>query len=419
MLAGCGGSQPPIGAPGAMPQTSALATRANRTHYKVLYSFGALPDASDPHASLIDVRGTLYGTTPVGGSSSSCARGCGTVFSITTGGTEKVLYSFGPRPDGEYPHARLLNAGGTLYGTTAGGGAYDACGYSSTGYFGCGTVFSVTLAGSEKVVHSFGNGTDGRQPEAGLIGVKDTFYGTTIFGGAYDCGQTFFVGCGTVFSVTPSGKENVVFRFTGGRAGSGWRPLASLIDARGTLYGTTMTGGYHIAGVVFSLTTSGTEKVLHNFGKKPVDGVYPGAGLIDVKGTFYGTTESGGVRCREYNYGCGTVFSITPDGTEKVLHSFGSGTDGAVPNAGLISVKGTLYGTTSEGGAYSCGSNHTTCGTVFSIEPDGKEKVHHSFGSGTDGSNPNAELIDVNGTLYGTTSDGGTYGRGTVFALTP
>jgi uncharacterized repeat protein (TIGR03803 family) len=408
LLSACGGSQPPIGAPGAMPQTSAIATHADRTHYKVLYSFGALPDGSDPRASLIDVRGTLYGTTTVGGSSSSCQPGCGTVFSITTGGTEKVLYSFGPLPDGEYPRAGLLDAGGTLYGTTSEGGSYDTCGYTSY-LLSCGTVFSVTTNGIENVLHSFGSGGDGATPAAGLIGIKDKFYGTTSGGGVIDCGHSINETCGTVFSITPSGTEHVVFGFTGGGAGSGWFPVASLIDVRGTLYGTTSFGGHQIHGVVFSVTTSGTEEVLHSFGKIP-DGIYPNAGLIDVKGTFYGTTPNGGTG-KTCNGGCGTVFSITPSGTEKVLHSFGFGT-GAVPNAGLIDVKGALYGTTSESGAYSSG-------TVFSITPDGKEKVLHSFGSGTDGSTPNAGLIDVNGTLYGTTTYGGTYNNGTVFALTP
>jgi uncharacterized repeat protein (TIGR03803 family) len=416
LLTGCGvlrqaqyDMQLPIVAPGAMRQAPALAARTDGAHYKVLYNFGALPDGSNPQASLIDVRGTLYGTTGVGGSSSSCRRGCGTVFSITTGGTENVLYSFGPLPDGEYPQAGLLNAGGTLYGTTSEGGSYDNCGYSSD-YFACGTVFSVTLAGSEKVVHSFGNGTDGREPAAGLIDLKGTFYGTTSGGGAIDCGMSINLTCGTVFSTTPSGTENVVFRFTGGRTGSGWSPKAGLIDARGTLYGTTPRGGYHLAGVVFSVTTGGTEKVLHNFGKKPVDGIYSYAGLIDVKGTFYGTTSRGG----ESSCGsCGTVFSITPDGTEKVLHNFGDGPDGSYPDASLTEMNGTLYGTTSMGGAHGEG-------TIFSMTLSGNEKMLYSFGSSnSDGLHPYASLIDVNGTLYGTTSGGGAYGNGTVFALTP
>jgi hypothetical protein len=118
LLTGCGGSQSPIGAPGAMPQTPALAARSNSSSYKVLYSFGPAPDGNAPNASLVDVGGTLYGTT-TGGGSNTCRGGytypyyfsCGTVFSITTDGTEKVLYSFGPTPDGNTPTASLLNVG--------------------------------------------------------------------------------------------------------------------------------------------------------------------------------------------------------------------------------------------------------------------------------------------------------------------
>jgi uncharacterized repeat protein (TIGR03803 family) len=95
-----------------------------------------------------------------------------------------------------------------------------------------------------------------------------------------------------------------------------------------------------------------------------------------------------------------------------VLHSFGNGTDGSEPYAAaLTNVVGTLYGTTWQGGGYGGG-------TVFSIDPStGAEIILHSFGSGADGAKPYAELINVNGTLYGTTWQGGTYGGGTVFSL--
>ena len=139
--------------------------------------------------------------------------------------------------------------------------------------------------------------------------------------------------------------------------------------------------------------------------------------MIDVRGTFYGTTEVGGARtsgksCNVVNK-CGTVFSITPPGTEKVLHRFvGNKNDGAGPVASLIDVKGTLYGTTEYGGAYGDG-------TVFSISTSGSEHLLHSFGSGTDGKLPATALIEMDGTLYGTTTGGGTYQHGTVFGLTP
>jgi uncharacterized repeat protein (TIGR03803 family) len=163
---------------------------------------------------------------------------------------------------------------------------------------------------------------------------------------------------------------------------------------------------------VFSVTMSGTEALLHSFGKGS-DGFIPYAGLVDVNGTLYGTTsEGGGLGCG--HHGCGTVFAITPSGIEKVLYAFRS-SSGQTPEAVLMNVKGTLYGTTVYGG--SC----AYCGTVFSLNlSTGTETVVHSFSHiGSDGVEPGAGLITVNGTLYGTTSGGGTIGAGTVFSIKP
>ncbi|MFY9711449.1 MAG: choice-of-anchor tandem repeat GloVer-containing protein, partial [Candidatus Cybelea sp.] len=199
------------------------------------------------------------------------------------------------------------------------------------------------------------------------------------------------------FSVLPDGNE----------------PAAGLIDVDGTLYGTTAWGGGYGHGAAFSITSSGTEKVLHSFGKG-TDGYYPQAGLIDVGGTLYGTTEYGGSgSCsNDFYHGCGTVFSITTGGKEKVLHSFSdAGAQGSNPLAGLIDVGGTLYGATKNGGS-------NNAGAIFSITTLGREKLLHSFGRGTDGRYPDATLIDVGGRLYGTTFNGGGHGEGTVFSIT-
>ncbi|MFY9884527.1 MAG: choice-of-anchor tandem repeat GloVer-containing protein [Candidatus Cybelea sp.] len=365
--------------------------------YSVLYNFGAPPDGNYPHSVLIDRGATFYGTTFAGGANNCGSSTCGTVFSITTGGAEKVLHSFGSGTDGFFPFAGLTSAYGTLYGTTSAGGAENG-----------GTVFSITTGGTEKVLHSFGSGTDGSGPTADLINVKGTLYGTTTQGGE-DC----IPGCGTVFSITTGGKEKVLHSF--GRGHDGSRPGAGLIDVDGTLYGTTSRGGVHNRGTVFSITTEGTEKVLHRFRKGP-DGHTPEAGLTYVRGTLYGTTSAGGTE------NDGTVFSITTGGTEKVLHSFIGGTDvdGYSPAARLINVKGTLYGTTSYGGSKTCnGSYDLGCGTVFSITTGGTEKVLHTFGKGTDGSKPFAGMTYKGGSLVGTTYLGGAYGYGTVFSLTP
>ena len=399
LLAACGGSYAPIGAPGAMQQP----LRVVRS-YHVLYSFGHnANDGRDPQDRLTNIGGTLYGTTTFGGAY-RCSIGfaCGTEFRITTGGAEKVLHSFGNGSDGANPEAELIDVGGTLYGTT----------YS--GAYGFGTVFSITTGGTEKVLHSFGNGTDGRNPTASLIEVKGTLYGTTEFGGKHNRG--------TIFSITTAGLEKVLHSF--GKPSDGSQPLAQLVHVGSTLYGTTSSGGAYTCGryrcgTIFSITTGGMEKVLHSF--NGTDGQGPAAGLLDVSGTLYGTTSKGGAyTCAAVT--CGTVFSITTGGVEKVLHSF-DGTDGEDPAAGLLDVSGTLYGTTYLGGEHTCAG--VTCGTVYRITTRGAEKVLHSFAGSSDGALPLAGLIKANGALYGTTSLGGGgsgcsgNGCGTVFSMSP
>jgi uncharacterized repeat protein (TIGR03803 family) len=201
----------------------------------------------------------------------------------------------------------------------------------------------------------------------------------------------------------------------------GSTPLAGLVDLKGTLYGTTQNGGaiacggnQEGCGTVFSITTSGKETVLHSFGHSG-DGQYPNAGLVDVNGMLYGTTSFGGAGCG--SSGCGTVFSITTSGKETVRHSFGSSGDGRNPEAGLVNVNGMLYGTTENGGTGSC--ENDGCGTVFSVATSGKETVLHRFGVDGDGALPEAGLTDIDGTLYGTTVSYGLNGFGTVFYIKP
>jgi uncharacterized repeat protein (TIGR03803 family) len=360
-----------------------------------VYSFRKLPDGAVPDAGLTYFKGTLYGTTIGGGvSCRTFSLGCGTVFSVTPSGTETVLHSFKGGKDGGDPEARMIVRNGTLYGTTENGGG--KCPPSS---LGCGTVFSITPSGHETVLHDFADSPDGSQPHAALLNVNGVLYGTTSGGGAN--------GKGTVFSITPGGKEKVLYSFGNGTDGAD--PPAGLIDVKGTLYGTT-SGAYASSyGTVFSITPGGKEKVLHNFGRTRSDGADPAAGLVDVSGTLYGTTDGGGA------YGHGTVFSITLRGKEKVLHSFSCcRRDGLHPGATLLNVNGTLYGTTYAGGT----SNY---GTVFSITLSGQETVLHSFvGGPQDGKYPvSSGVIDVNGTLYGTTTLGGAHGSGTVYSITP
>jgi uncharacterized repeat protein (TIGR03803 family) len=256
---------------------------------KVMHSF-SYNCCGIPRGGVVDVNGTLYGTA---GSDAS-----GMVYSISTSGGYNVLYDFGGSPDGYAPYGKLLNVNGTLYGVTYYGG-------TGCGGLGCGTVYSITTSGYEKVLYSFQGGSDGGFPLSGLINVNGTLYGTTYFGGGSGCGS---LGCGTVYSISTSGTENVLYRFSGGSDGG--NPVASLLEMNGTLYGTTEGGGSAGYGTLFSMTTSGGEQVLHSFVGS--DGANPAADLIDVNNILYGTTYNGGVESACGGKGCGTVFALTP-----------------------------------------------------------------------------------------------------------
>ena len=307
----------------------------------ILYSFGSGPtDGTNPAAGLImDSAGNLYGATNGGG-----ANGFGTVFKISADGAETVLHSFAGSPtDGMNPLAGLImDSAGNLYGTTSSGGAN-----------GDGTVFKISATGTETVLHSFaGLPSDGRKANAGLTMDSAGNLSTTEAGGlgAYDFG--------TVFKISVDGTESILFSFSGVDGGE---PEAGLImDSAGNLYGTTSSGGTATlltSGEVFKISPAGAETVLHFFtgGITPAitDGGYPRAGLIiDSAGNLYGTTSLGGANDE------GTVFKISAAGSLSILHSFaGATTDGNEPLGGLIvDSAGNLYGTSAVGGANDAGT---------------------------------------------------------------
>jgi len=405
---------------------------------KVLYSFCIQTncrDGANPAASLINLNGTLYGTTYAGG-----ARNGGTLFAIdpATGG-EIVLHSFGKGKDGRAPKASLINMDGMLYGTTNRGGTRDR-----------GTVFAFDPdTGVETVLYSFCSQdrcADGQYPDGNAIYLNGKLYSTTEKGGyslptLTSLESCHGSGCGTVFSFDPStSAETVLYSFCGQhKCEDGEFPSAGLFAASGTLYGTTYEGGIGGSGcgnptgcgTVFSLDLgTGAETVLHNFKSNGHDGFSPQASLIDLNGELYGTTLYGG------DYHEGTVFSLDPQtGVETVVYSFCAQDfcpDGASPAANLLDANGTLYGTTYRGGTASDACNSNICGTVFSIDTtSGSETTVYAFCTAArcaDGEAPQGGLIDVNGILYGTTSLGGTgqgercnskFGCGTVFAITP
>jgi uncharacterized repeat protein (TIGR03803 family) len=382
-------------------------TRPYSGNFRTLFSFDRT-DGKTPDTRLADIDGTLYGTTHSGGASDA-----GTVFRITMSGKENVLYSFKGGTDGDGPLADLLDVNDTLYGTTAGGGAS-----------GHGTVFKIATSGTGyKSLYSFKGrkAEDGSFPGGGLVDVDGTLYGTTVNGGPGCPFSSLSYECGTIFKITTFGKETVLYSFGGGVDGA--LPEADLLNVNGTLYGTTASGGSSGCadpggcGTVFKITTSGKETVLHSFGGR-TDGSTPVAALLNVNGALYSTTETGG----DPGCGtpCGTVFKITTSGKETVLYSFKGGSDGGSPVAGLANLKGTLYGTTVSGGGSGC-ADFSGCGTIFSITTSGKETVLHRFPKARVGivAGPQSGLTDVKGTLYGTTSGGGAKAVGTVFSLSP
>ncbi len=365
-----------------------------------LYNFAGSPDGAIPYAPLVrDAQGNLYGTTGGGGSA-------GTVFKIDSQGMETILHSFTGPPDGGGPFAGLVrDTKGNLYGTTTYGGAHNL-----------GTVFEITAAGEELILHSF-KGPDGRDPFGGLtLDPEGNLYGTTNVGGAGSCPYVGTEGCGTVFVLTPGGTERVLYSFQGGEADGNFPNSTLVRDAAGNLYGTTSSGGcpYELTcGTVFEILKTGGEEVLHRFGGSNNDGIQPNGVIFGPGGNLYGTTASGGLSF-------GTIFEVSPAGDEKVLYSFGAvANDGTYPEAGLLwDGAGTFYGTTNAGGTPGCLNG---CGTIFKVNTAGEETVEYSFGGTTDGGYiPYAPLIrDKAGNLYGTTAAGGPSDDGTVFEFTP
>lgn len=259
------------------------------------FSFGALVEGSD---------GNFYGTTFHGGSG-----GAGTVFRVTPAGSLTTLYNFCLQtgcPDGAYPYSALVEGSdGAFYGTTSGTESN-------------GTVFRITSAGALTTLHSFcqkgGLCKDGSTPEAGLVlGGDGNFYGTTEFGGTTNCERGLNrrgPGCGTIFTITSTGKLQTLLSFPGPKSGE--NPAVQLLQATdGYLYGATQYGGTHGAGTLFQTSAAAdTLRQIHDFSGYPDDGYIPNQLMQSTDGTFYGTSRFGGT-IGSCEFGCGTVFSVS------------------------------------------------------------------------------------------------------------
>jgi len=260
------------------------------------------------------------------------------------------------------------------------------------------------MAQTESVIYSFcslSKCADGHGPSAVLVrDASGNFYGATEGGGLAE---------GTVFKFGSDGIETVLYNF-GTAVNDGSFPVDGvIIDAQRNLYGTTLYGGSADFGTVYKVSATGNETILHSFAGGPGDGVGPYGPLVrDKSGNLYGTTTQGGL------YFFGTIYKLTPQGTETILHNFDPyAHDGQGPITGMtMDQEGNLYGVTIAGGAYNLGA-------AFEISAKGTYKILYSFGAtDTDGNAPATVTLDASDNLYGTTAFGGTSGIGTVFKLT-
>ena len=373
--------------------------------FSLLYQFRSGRDGSSPYSNLI-----LDAEGNLYGTTEiDGAYSYGTVFKLTPEGKETVLHSFtSTAGDGANPVAPLIrDAAGNLYGTTEYGGLFGgACGGN-----GCGIVFKINPSGKETVLYRFTGipQNDGMNPLQGLVrDSKGNLYGTTSQGGIYSYGNSY----GTVFKIDPAGKETLLHSFNPFTPpySDGWYPMGGslLRDPAGNLYGTTYLGGESgTLGTVFKVDPSGSESILYDFGGSG-DGRLPYGNLVrDPAGNLYGVTYFGGA------FDAGTIFKLDDNNNETIIHSFGGTRDDAPPGGGLVrDSAGNLYGTTTEGGS-------EFFGTVFKLDTSGEETVLHTF-LGKQGNGPDWGVIrDSKGNLYGTTQYGGAYGGGVVFKVTP
>jgi uncharacterized repeat protein (TIGR03803 family) len=365
----------------------------------VLFSFKGGKNGSGPIGGVVrDPAGNIYGTTFQGGDLTCDVDGCGTVFHLYPTGKKNVPHRFTGGDDGQFPEAPLLlDPAGKVYGTAG-------CSVNSGG-----AVFKVAPGGRFTILHVFGGPGDGICPDEALVqDSAGNLYGITVLGGIFNHGS--------VFKISPSGNEEVLYSFTGGADGDG--PQTGLVqDSAGNFYGGTIAGGASGLGTVFKLTRDGVVKVLYNF--VAGDGfLAPQTLVLDSAGRLYGTTTTGG--SGPCTGGCGTVFKLTKKGIKIVLHSFAGSPDGVEPLSGLVmDAAGNFYGTTVAGGTgQACSSSG--CGTVYKIDKKGNETVLFSFDGITQPIAPfSGVVLDPAGNLYGTTFEGGAFGYGAVYRLNP
>jgi uncharacterized repeat protein (TIGR03803 family) len=337
---------------------------------------------ANPIAGLVeDASGNVFGTTYY------------TIFELPHGSSTITTIATFSGTNGEDPQGGLLLDGsGNLFGTTTSGGV----GFSGSGT-GDGTVFELPHGGHSIITLGNFNGSNGQNPEGGLVeDAVGNLYGTTARGG---------LGYGTVFEVNKSSSTITTLAAFGNLIGH-YPESSLLLDGSGNLFGTTPSGGTYDYGTVFEVASASrsiTTLAIFTGG----NGAYPHAGLIeDSSGNLVGTTWGGALGLPS-----GTVFELKAgSGTITTLASF-SGPNGSAPQGGLVmDGSGDIFGTTLSGGM-------ANDGTVFELQKDGPLTTLVSF-NGSNGSQPyDSLLLDSNGNLFGTTYGGGAFNDGAVFQL--
>src|SRR3984885_7455704 len=327
--------------------------------------------------------------------------------------TLDVLHDFAAGTDGNYPQGGVIqDADGNLYGTTAFGGI-------NCDDQGCGTVYKIDKNGEYTVLYRFQGGSDGAAPRAGLVrDAAGNLYGTTQGQGSPT----------TVFKVDKDGNETVLFIFENNKKEGCCADAPLVLDAAGNLYGTSPFG-IDENGVVYKIDAHRKFSVVHTF-TNIADGALPYGGLvIDASGNLYGATVNGGDDLKkrscytDYNsvfeYGCGTIFKITPNGEFSVLYRFHGSADGGNPGRVVLGPAGNLYGVTDSGGDLKCSVVFTSgCGTIFKIGTAGKFSVLHTFHPNPV-TNPmyNNLFLDSQGNIYGSNQENAFSEAGTLFEL--
>jgi uncharacterized repeat protein (TIGR03803 family) len=353
-----------------------------------------LRNSAFPSGLARDASGNLYFATQAEGTWPD-----GAVFKLDTSGRTSLLYKFKGAVVQSGIGLPVQNAGvvldsaGNLYGTTP---------FQGT----AGIVYEIEASGTVKRLYDFLPGGGGYDPSAGLtLDAAGNLHGTTAGGG----GQA---NAGVVYKMGPGGRETVLYTFKGGST-DGANPGGNVVlDQAGNLYGTTATGGADSQGVVYKLTPSGQETILHSF-TGGADGAFPTGLALDSAGNLYGTAAFGGAGSQT-GLQEGVVFKLDTAGNFSVVYSFTGLSDGGVPDGGVVlDAAGNLYGTT-----YAGGLGYPGAGVVFKIDTTGAYSVLHAFLASTDGGYPRAGVtLDAAGNIYGTCPGYGPHGGGTVFRL--